>query len=122
MLTCSNCGASIKEGYEYERLGRILCEDCYLDALNPPRACDPWAVHTARQSLGRERQLTPLQNNIISLLKDQGPLTAEELLSHLGVSESEIRSALATLRHMELSRACKVGDRICHTLFAPEKQ
>jgi hypothetical protein len=43
MAECSSCGTSIEKGEECEHLGRILCEDCYLDALNPPKACDPWA-------------------------------------------------------------------------------
>jgi transcriptional regulator GlxA family with amidase domain len=116
MATCENCGAAIEAGEEYEHLGRTLCEDCYLDAMNPPKACDPWAVHTAR-SAGTQ-QLTELQDSILSLLKEQGALTADELTERLGISETEFRRAFATLRHMELARGFKEGDRVYYTTFS----
>jgi len=45
---CERCGSRIHEGEEREHSGQVLCEDCYMDRLSPPRTCDPWAVHTAR--------------------------------------------------------------------------
>ena len=67
MAECNNCSNPIEEGEECEHLGSILCEDCYLDALNPPKACDPWAVHTAKSSMAQGQQLTPVQEKILSL-------------------------------------------------------
>lgn len=118
MAQCENCGTSIERGEECEHLGRILCEDCYFDALNPPKACDPWAVHTAKSSMAQNQQLTPLQERILSLLKERGPLTAPQVLNELKINESEFRNAFATLRHMELARGFKKGDNIYYTLFS----
>jgi hypothetical protein len=117
MAACSKCAANIEAGEEHEHLGATLCEDCYLDALNPPKACDPWAVHTARGFTGQNPQLTGLQEGILGLLKKRGPMTADDIISTLGVSASEFRNAFATLRHMELTRGFKQGDQICYTLF-----
>jgi hypothetical protein len=118
MAECNSCGVSIEKGEEFEHLGRTLCEDCYLDALNPPKACDPWAVHTAKSSMAQGQQLTPLQERILTLLKDRGPLTAQEVMSELKISESEFKNNFATLRHMELARGLKEGDKVSYTLFS----
>jgi hypothetical protein len=118
MAECDSCGTSIEKGEECEHLGRILCEDCYLDALNPPKACDPWAVHTAKSSMAQGKHLTPLQEGILSLLKERGASTAEELMNQLEISDSEFKNAFATLRHMELARGFKDGDKVYYTLFA----
>jgi len=118
MAECNSCGVSIGKGEEFEHLGRTLCEDCYLDALNPPKACDPWAVHTAKSSMAQGQQLTPLQERILTLLKDCGPLTAQEVMSELKISEAEFKNSFATLRHMELARGFREGDKVSYTLFS----
>lgn len=41
-MQCDRCKNVIEEGEEREHAGRILCEDCYMDALSPARTCDPW--------------------------------------------------------------------------------
>ncbi len=117
-MKCERCGAAINDKSDaYEYGGQILCEDCYLDIMATPKACDPWAVHSAKNIAGDKPVLTPLQEKILSLIKEKGPITAEEICNTLGISESEFRSNFAPLRHMELARACKVGDRVCYTLF-----
>jgi hypothetical protein len=118
MAECDNCGISIEKGEECEHLAQTICEDCYFDAVNPPKACDPWAVHTAKSSMAQGQQLTPLQDKILSLLEERGRLTAKELLSQLEINDSEFRNAFATLRHMELARGFKEGEEVYYTLFA----
>ena len=56
----------------FQQAGQTLCEDCYLNILHSPKACDPWAVYSAtrsRQSPGLEgtEGLTPLQKAIYEL-------------------------------------------------------
>ena len=120
MAECRECGVAVEQGEEFEHLGRTLCEDCYLDEVNPPKACDPWAVHTAKSSMGESQQLTPLQDKILSLLQESGPLTAAELMSRLEISDSEFRNGFATLRHMELARGFRDGDEVYYTLFSAQ--
>ncbi len=47
-IACQRCGSSIPKGEDREYFGKILCEDCYMDAISPTRTCDPWAVHSAK--------------------------------------------------------------------------
>jgi hypothetical protein len=117
MAKCNKCAATIEAGEEHEHIGETLCEDCYLDALNPPKACDPWAVHTAKSCVTQNPQLTALQENILTLLKGRDPKTADEITATLRISPAEFRNAFATLRHMELARGFKNGDEIRYTLF-----
>jgi recombinational DNA repair protein (RecF pathway) len=43
-VQCARCGKKIEKQQCYEYRGSALCEDCYMDILSPPKACDPWAV------------------------------------------------------------------------------
>jgi hypothetical protein len=64
-MDCSRCNSHIEEGESREHAGQTLCEDCYLEVLNPPQACDPWAVHLAKSDKLRTGvQLTPLQQQL----------------------------------------------------------
>ena len=41
-MQCSRCGELLKEGENYEFHGKVLCEDCYFDETNSPKAYDSW--------------------------------------------------------------------------------
>ena len=76
-MRCDDCNATIEPDDLRDHLGRNLCEDCYMVALSPMKTCDPWAVHSAKsyeQHAGDNRPLTPLQNDILRILKAEGPL------------------------------------------------
>ena len=91
-----------------------------MDILSPPRACDPWAVHSAQTFLkGKDRlsTLTPLQNKIVDYIKEKGGATMEELIENLKLTEKEIRREFAVLRHMEILKATKKGDKMFYLLF-----
>jgi len=116
-MKCEKCGAVLRDDDSYEHAGQTLCEDCYLDIKAAPKACDPWAVFTAKKEAGSKPSLTPVQEKIMTLIRDRSPLTAEEICEALNISEAEFRVNFTTLRHMELARASKQGDTICYTLF-----
>ncbi|GLI34299.1 hypothetical protein DAMNIGENAA_17320 [Desulforhabdus amnigena] len=121
MTECNKCGTGIEPGESYEFQGKLLCEDCYMDVMNPPKTCDPWAVHLAKSSIIQDGfQLTALQEEILSLLKEHGPMQMEEITAKLEINEAEFRNAFATLRHMELARGFKKGDNVYYTLFSQE--
>lgn len=115
-MLCQRCGEPVDEGEERELHGRILCEDCYMDALSPPRTCDPWAVHTAKslvQEEGSTVDLNPLQLTIIEILKQTGGVEMPDLAERLQVKPSELEREIAALRHMEKVRGALVdGKRI----------
>lgn len=121
-MKCDQCSTAIKPGEEREHLGRTLCEDCYMDALSPVRACDPWAVHSAKSfekhSAGAE-VLTPIQSSILGILKETGGIEPSALLRRLAgeLNQMELEREFATLRHMEKARGEKHGNRIVWRLW-----
>jgi DNA-directed RNA polymerase subunit RPC12/RpoP len=117
---CERCGKEVEEAQSYEHLGRAYCEDCYMDILSPPKACDPWAVYTARSSLQGEDKfsvLTGLQCRIVGFIKEKGEATAEEIIENLNLTEQEFKREFAVLRHMEVLRGTKKETKILYTLF-----
>ena len=121
-MKCSRCGQEIKEADSYTHLGEKLCEDCYLDVRLEVKACDPWAVHSAtrfREGSGLEgtEGLTDLQKEIYELVKGKGKVRKEEVIESLNLSEQEMQTQLATLRHCELVKGHKEGDKVYLTPY-----
>lgn len=121
-MKCNRCGSSIEPGEEREYLGRIICEDCYMDVLSPVRTCDPWAVHSAKsfeKHSGGTGTLTPIQSEILRILKETGGVEPRDLLRQLGgkLSPKELEREFAALRHMEKARGEKQGNRIVRRLW-----
>lgn len=117
---CTRCGREIEKQQCYEYQGRVFCEDCYMDILSPPKACDPWAVHSAQTFLkGKDKlsTLTPLQLKIVDYIRGKREATIEEMVENLNLAEEVLRREFAVLRHMEILRASKKEDKIFYTLF-----
>jgi hypothetical protein len=117
---CTKCSKAIAENQGYEYQGALFCEDCYMDLLSPPKACDPWAVHSAKTFLkGKDKlsTLTSSQANVVEYIKKKGEATLEELLENLHLTEEELRREFAALRHMEILRATKKEGKILYILF-----
>ena len=116
-MKCGTCGCEIVDDDVYEHGGKNLCEDCYIDALNPAKPCDPWAVHLASRSIDRDgaplsEQLSPLQNSILEYLEKHGRATVEELMKEFDLTEARFRTEIATLRHCDLVTGRKENDSI----------
>ncbi|MFP3867642.1 MAG: hypothetical protein ACLFUU_05705 [Desulfobacteraceae bacterium] len=115
---CDRCQAEVESEDLREFAGQQLCEDCYMDALSPTRACDPWAVHTAKSTLATQgQQLTPRQQQLYDLVQETQEISLSEAAHRLGLEENELRREFATLRHMELLRAQPRPQGIVLTLF-----
>lgn len=107
-MKCDQCNDNIEAGEEMDMHGRTLCEDCYIDALSPPKACNPWAVHSAKtfaKEEGATVTLTETQAKILRMLKDTGGLEPETAIEKLGMKATDFEREIATLRHMEKVRA-----------------
>ena len=96
--------------------GQMLCEECYMQALSPARACDPWAVRSA-QSLSELNEdyseLSAIQASILEVLRETGGTQAEVIAERLEMKMPELRRELATLRHMEKVRGeMREGKRV----------
>ena len=106
-MECDKCGDGIQDGDPRELHGQTLCEDCYMDALSPPRTCDPWAVHSAKSFIKeatREPELTARQTQILDILRETGGADVNTLLERLQIKLSELEREIASLRHMEKVR------------------
>ena len=122
MMKCDCCNKALKPGEERDHLGKTLCEDCYMDALSPVRTCDPWAVHSAKsfeKFAGGSAMLTPIQSEILDILKETGGIEPSGLLDRLGnrMTLEELRREFSALRHMEKARGEKRGERIVWCLW-----
>ena len=106
-MHCQRCHDQIDPGDEREYAGRVLCEDCYMDALSPARTCDPWAVRSAKnlaQAGGAAAELNPLQKQILEYLQQTGGVEPREIADRLQIKPSELEREIAALRHMEKIR------------------
>jgi hypothetical protein len=116
-MKCDKCGVEVPSEEKFEHSGQTLCEDCYLDIVTIPKTCDPWAVHSAKNTSPISDGLTAEQQEILDLIKKNGPLTAEEICTKLSINSNELQRNFATLRHMELARGFKRGNQVYYTLF-----
>ena len=115
MMKCDKCGMEVSAEEKFKHSGHTLCEDCYLDIVTVPKTCDPWAVHSAKGTPQPSDGLTAEQQQLLDLIKKDGPLTAEEI--ELSLDINEFQRNFATLRHMELARGFKKGEQVYYTLF-----
>ena len=91
-----------------------------MDILSPPKACDPWAVYTARTSLqGQDKlcALTPLQRRLVDLVKRKGEASANEIMESLNLTEQELKREFAALRHMEILKGKRKEAGVVYTMF-----
>ena len=105
-MRCDRCNTNIDKGEAREHYGQKLCEDCYMDALSPPRACDPWAVYTAKslETNGASQEVTEVQKKILALLGEAGGLEPQAIAERLRLKMSDLEREIAALRHMEKVR------------------
>jgi len=106
-MRCERCNSVIKEEEQMELRGEVLCEDCYMDLLSPPKICDPWAVHSAKTFLKNssiDLKFSPIQLKILEILQDEGPQEPANLRERLQIREMDLERNIATLRHMEKIR------------------
>jgi DeoR/GlpR family transcriptional regulator of sugar metabolism len=61
--------------------------------------------------------LTPLQLKIVDYIREKGEATIEEMVENLNLAEEVLRREFAVLRHMEILKATKKGDKIFYLLF-----
>lgn len=106
-MRCERCNDVIAGGEKRELHGQILCEDCYMDLLSPLKACDPWAVHSAKAFSKDESyvlHLNATQQKILDVLRAKGPAALKSLSEILQIKEIDLEREIAALRHMEKVR------------------
>ncbi len=121
-MRCNRCNQELADDEGHVYGGETLCEDCYIEAAYPTKACDPWAVYAAkrsRESMGQQgtEGLTDLQKTIYEFIKSRGKVTGEELMKHFALSPSQIQTEVAILRHCELVKGQKGDGKVYLTVF-----
>lgn len=99
-MRCSRCQSQLEAGESHRHAGMLLCDDCYMNALSPAKACDPWAVYTASRL--PDRQLNQAQEAILTIIGQKGKAPLDELSQAAGLDRARLERELAALRHMEL--------------------
>ncbi|HAO21417.1 MAG TPA: hypothetical protein DCQ37_13685 [Desulfobacteraceae bacterium] len=106
-MNCTKCQTTIEHGEDRELHGQCFCEDCYMDMLSPAKACDPWAVYSAKSFEkweGNAVMLTPLRQKILDMLKETGGMEPAMLCEKLNMKSSDLEREIAALRHVEKVR------------------
>lgn len=115
-MECEKCRQPLRQEEGREHHGKIICEDCYIDALSPAKACDPWAVFCAKsipQNKGAESKLTMPQQKILTVLKETGGISLDKMAKELQIETTDLERDIATLRHMERLKAqLRQGEKI----------
>ena len=89
-------------------MGKVLCEDCYVDAVSLPKTCDVVAVYSAKMARKQAGQkgsegLTQQQKELYEFVKESGgKVPFEALIKKFQLSDSELVRIFAPLRHCEL--------------------
>ena len=118
MPNCTRCRGECDEAELRDFSGQLLCEDCYIDRVELSKTCDPWAVHSAKNTVASQGlRLTPDQEKLLELVKAEKEIGFPEAANRLGMTEKQLQEDFTVLRHMELLRGAKKGDGKVITLF-----
>ncbi|MHB8170173.1 MAG: hypothetical protein ACYDG6_01320 [Thermincolia bacterium] len=112
-MNCARCQVVIPQGEEMNHMGQVLCEDCYVEAIEPPRTCDVTAVYSAklaRKQAGHEGTdgLTDLQKEMYEFVKASGKVIPEALIKKFRLAPWQLEKQVATLRHCELLKGTMI--------------
>ena len=123
-MICQKCQVEIPAGEEASHNGQVLCEDCYIERLEPPRTCDVAAVYSAkmaRKAAGQEGTdgLTELQKNVYEYIKEAGPVTHDQIMNQFQLSRLQLDKIFPVLRHCELVRAFRQDGKVLVTVWTP---
>ena len=116
-MQCERCGAILDESQVNHYQGKVLCEDCCFDLLNPPKVCDPIAVSSTlsiRKQLDQSgtEGLTELQKQIYTTVIERGKISIQELIVVMKLTPQEAEQQFVILRHCELLKSFKEGNTI----------
>ncbi len=121
-MRCERCGLILEENQVNNYQGKVLCEDCCFDIMNPPKACDPLAISSTlsiRKQLGQTgtEGLSDLQKQIYNIVMERGRVSQEELTAIFKLTPQELERQFVILRHCELLRLAKEGVTIYLTKY-----
>lgn len=121
-VKCQGCGSNIPEEICLISDGKTLCEECYIEAGQRIRVCDPWGERSKkifRESHGLTGTdgLTDLQRGIYEYVRAREKATREDLAREFGLKPGELENEFAILRHCQLLKGRREGDKVYLVLW-----
>lgn len=116
-VICERCQSEApEEDFRYHN-NQQLCEDCYMELLQRPKTCDVAATQMAKKHRRAAGQtgtegLLEIQKQIYQYLKKKEKATRRQVMEDLNISELELDKQVAILRHCELVKGRKEGNRV----------
>lgn len=116
-VSCQSCGCEISSKDTYVVGGLTICDDCYLERSQKVIACNPLATYSAKRfqesdGLDAKDRLTDLQAKIYDFIRSKGKASPKTLRDNFSLSQTEVENQIAILRHLELTKAKKEGNKI----------
>lgn len=114
---CENCGCEISYDDSYVLDGLTICDDCYLEQSHKVIGCNPLAVYSAKRfqeydGVDGKNRLNEQQKAIYEFVKSRGKVTQKELMERFRLSHVEFSNQFAILRHLELTKGKKEGNKL----------
>jgi len=121
-IKCDQCGREVPTADCYKVGEKCICDDCYISKSFRVDACDPLAVRSAGkfQNLSGDStspNLTKLQKEIYDIINSKDRTTSMELMDLFHISDKELQTQLAILRHFSLIKGQKEGRDVYFTRF-----
>lgn len=116
-VKCEVCEKLTLKDWTIMHNGKLMCEDCYIDIQQTLKACDPFAVHSAkiaRELSGHQgaEGLSNLQKQIYELVQSKGKISFEQLIQNFDLTSQQMENQIAILRHCELIRGQKIDGQV----------
>ncbi len=109
-MQCEKCRDEIPNDESHLHEGMHLCDDCYMDAMQPVTGCDPWATYLATRTEQSDQAYSSVQRKILNLTEEQDYVEVSELLETTGLDEIGLQKEVATLKHMQKVNWAKRSD------------
>jgi ribosome-binding protein aMBF1 (putative translation factor) len=114
---CQICGDQISVDESYLVDDVRVCDDCYLEKSQRVIACNPLVTYSAKRfqdsdGVEAKERLNDTQKAIFDFIKSEGKVTIKDLSEKFNLSKTDTENQVAILRHLELTKAKKVIDKI----------
>jgi len=114
---CDRCEREFPAEDLIEEGGSRICENCYINAHQRIKVCDPWAVRSKkilreRAGLVGAEGLTDSQKEIYEFIVSKGGATRDEIAKRFDMPLEELENEFAILRHCELVKGQKRNDGV----------
>ena len=116
-VKCQSCGCEVIVEDSYVLDGLPVCDDCYLEKTHRVLVCNPLVTYSAKRfqdsdGLKPKDRLNDQQKAIYTFVKSRGKVIIQEVLDEFNLSQSELENQFAVLRHLELTKGKKEGNKI----------